>query len=139
MPQRTQSFADLFKLQKVQHTLNTNEKLTAFRHFRLHLQSESLFNKSLIRSLDFPFVAAMDSHLVSSPGNMDKCVSNSSLVPFLLGKSSSETESEDSDPEDSSNGRRRLRAGLSTLEEELEDGSGASNRFSMAQGKLLEI
>lgn len=77
-------------------------------------------------------MAAMDSHLASSPGNMDKCVSNSSLVPFFRGNPSSEAESEASDPEDSS-GRRRLQAGLSTLEEELEDGSGASNRFSIAQ------
>ena len=83
-------------------------------------------------------MAAMDSHLASSPGNMDKCVSNSSLVPFVRGNPLSEAESEASDSEDS-RGRRRLQAGLSTLEQELEDCSGASNRFSMAQGRLLEI
>lgn len=78
----------------------------------------------------------MDSHWASSPGNIERCVKRSSLLPFTWSgpdPSDSESEPPDSDPKDSDL-RCFFQTGLDDDElddDELEDSPGASNRFML--------
>ncbi len=133
IPHRTQSWAAFVNPQKVTQTWYTIPRLTDLKHFLLHLQSD-LFKHCLIRILDFPFVAAIDSPCISSPGNIDKCVSKRSLRPLPISQpfSSCDLEDEWSESEvDPSEDLllRFLQRGL--LWEEDDEGEGALNRFML--------
>ena len=103
------------------------------------MQEHIGFSKTrLIRSLDLPLFAAIESASASSPGNIERCARRSSLLPGFWGPQSlepQEGEDDASDPvvsessEDSTWNRRRFTARPPADEDELSLDCGTSKRF----------